>query len=375
MDDRYQRQIILPEIGRSGQERISRARVLVIGAGGLGCPALQYLTAAGTGTIGIVDDDVVSLSNLQRQVLYPTDSVGCQKVLVAKDVLARLNPDVQIETYSSRLSVANAGQLFSEFDLVLDGSDNFGTRYLVNDACVSNDKPFVAGSILQHAGYLSVFNWRDSDGVRGPTLRCLFPEPPDPVDAPNCALAGVLGSVAGIIGCCMAEEALKIIACFGEPLSGRLLRIDCATMRVESVQFTRLPDAGNHTVKNPSEYNRMNQCLPEGEGEIDYFDLLELLRRGRGTLIDVREAAERASGHIGGHHIPLAQVTKKLSGESHPLPLILYCASGARSQQARQQLLASGVFPESLVYSLSGGLRNMPAEISNELVTAANSIR
>ncbi len=239
---RYQRHLTLSGFGMQAQQKLKHARVLVIGAGGLGCPALQYLAAAGTGTLGIVDDDRVSLSNLQRQILYAEADIGTLKAVTAAARLSAMNPAIACQPYAMRLTAANALDLIRAHDLVVDGSDNFATRYLVNDACVLAGKPLIYGAIQTFQGQASVFNYQG-----GPTYRCLFPDPPDPMDAPNCAEIGVLGVLPGMIGTIQATEAIKVLTGIGEPLSGVLLIFDALRMRVQRVRFQRVPAAANVT--------------------------------------------------------------------------------------------------------------------------------
>lgn len=238
--DRYARHIILSEVGAAGQQRLKDARVLVVGAGGLGSPALIYLAAAGVGTLGVVDDDRVEPSNLQRQILYGSGDLGRSKADAARARLLEVNPLITVEPFAERLHAENAERLVAGFDLVLDGSDNFYTRYLVNDACVRQDKPLVYGAISRFEGQLSVLHARAGAGF-GPCYRCLFPEPPPPGTVPNCAEAGVLGLLPGVIGTMMAAEAVKLILGVGQPLVGRLLHYDALEATTFSVRFARNP--------------------------------------------------------------------------------------------------------------------------------------
>ena len=234
--ERYQRHLSLPSFGEAAQLRLKASRVLVIGAGGLGCPALQYLAAAGVGKLGVVDFDLVDTSNLQRQILFTETDVGKPKARVAATRLRSMNSHIEVIEVAERLTAENALGLFSDYDIIVDGSDNFVTRYLVNDACVMTGKPLVYGAIYTFQGQVSVFNFQG-----GPTYRCLFPDPPDPEDAPNCSEIGVIGVLPGLIGTLQAAEAIKVITGVGEPLSGRLLLLDALTMRQQTVQFSRDP--------------------------------------------------------------------------------------------------------------------------------------
>ncbi|RMI26214.1 MAG: molybdopterin-synthase adenylyltransferase MoeB, partial [Calditrichaeota bacterium] len=236
---RYHRHIIIPEFGIEGQQKLKAARVLVVGTGGLGSPLLLYLAAAGVGTLGIVDFDVVEDSNLHRQVLFNQQDLGMPKVEAAKKRLMALNPHIEVVTYNTRLTSANALEIIRDYDVVADGTDNFPTRYLVNDACVLLGKPNVYASIFQFEGQVSVFNYVDKNGEVGPNYRCLYPEPPPPGLVPNCAEGGVLGVLPGIIGCLQANEVIKVITGIGEPLSGRLLIFDALKFEVRILKFKR----------------------------------------------------------------------------------------------------------------------------------------
>ena len=235
--DRYRRHLSLPEIGLEGQRRLLESKVLLVGVGGLGCPAAQYLAAAGVGSLGLVDDDVVSASNLQRQILYSTADVGRSKIEVAQERLQALNPDVQVRLHPGRLDSSNALELFADYDVILDGTDNFPTRYLTNDACVLLGKPNVHGSIFRFEGQASVF-----DATKGPCYRCLYPEPPPPGAVPSCAEGGVLGILPGTVGLVQATETLKLLTGLGEPLYGRLLHYDALEMAWREFRLQKDPD-------------------------------------------------------------------------------------------------------------------------------------
>jgi adenylyltransferase/sulfurtransferase len=241
--ERYARHIVMREIGGPGQAALKAARVLVIGAGGLGSPALMYLAAAGVGTLGVIDDDVVALSNLQRQIVHPTEAIGMSKVASAADTIARLNPHVRVRTHAERLSAANALALVGQYDVVADGSDNFATRYLVSDACFLASKPLVTGALGVFDATLTTIraHERDAQGEFNPTYRCLFPEPPPEGTVPTCAEAGVLGALAGVLGALMALEVIRAIVGFGDSLVGRLLMIDARAMRFETLSYQRDP--------------------------------------------------------------------------------------------------------------------------------------
>ena len=256
---RYHRHLIIPEFNIEGQKRLKKARVLVVGAGGLGCPVLQYLTAAGVGNIGIMDDDIVDESNLQRQVIYTIDDIGQPKVKMAQKRLSALNPYVKFTLYQERLTSTNALSIVNDYDIVADGTDNFATRYLTNDACVLLDKVNVYASIYRFEGQVSVFNYLDAKGNRGPNYRDLFPEPPAAGSIPSCAEAGVLGILPGIIGSFQACEVIKIITGMGNPLSGKLVLFDTLTFQMKTIKVNRNPDNAingkNPTIKDLIDYD------------------------------------------------------------------------------------------------------------------------
>lgn len=340
----YDRHLILNEIGTAGQEQLKKARVLVIGAGGLGCPILQYLTAAGIGTIGIVDHDTVSQSNLQRQILYTHNDIGQSKALVASKRLTALNPFVTFEVYTEKLSVENAITLFEKYDIIVDGTDNFPTRYLTNDAALLADKPLVFGAIFKFEGQVSVFNYKN-----GPSYRCLYPKPPKPNEVPNCSEIGVLGVLPGIIGCLQANEVIKIVCGIGEVLSGKLLTYDALTMRQLVLTFQKTPAAQLKALETSYEFF----CgIPVVEEEIT----LETLQKDttKYNLLDVREIWEREAHHIGGQHIPLGELPARIEEVAVSKSLVVYCKSGMRSQRAIA-LLKEHHFPTSLI-NLKNGL-------------------
>ncbi len=238
--DRYARHLILPEVGGAGQQKLLAARVLAVGAGGLGAPVLLYLAAAGVGALGVIDDDAVDISNLQRQVIHASARVGRPKVESAASAIAALDPAIRVETHGERLTAANAARLFADYDLILDGSDNFATRYLVNDAAIAAGRTLVSGAVLRFDGQVSTF--KPHAGPDHPCYRCLFPEPPPPDSAPACSEAGILGAVAGVVGTLMATEALKELLALGEGLSGRLLLYDALAASTRTIRFRRRPD-------------------------------------------------------------------------------------------------------------------------------------
>lgn len=346
---RYARHIILPEIGTQGQEKLKRAKVLIVGAGGLGCPVLQYLTAAGAGRIGIIDDDKVEESNLQRQVLFSVADCGKPKAKIAKKKLQALNPNVHFVTYCLRLSAANALDIIKHYDLVIDGSDNFPTRYLVNDACVMLNKPLVFGSVFRFEGQVSVFNYKN-----GPTYRCLFPEPPE--DSPNCTEIGVPGILPGIIGTLMANEALKIILGIGEPLSGKLLILNALTLRNQIISFKR--NRESIKINELIDYeNFCNAPLQKTEGikSVSAVELRKMLKSKLDfQLIDVREEPEYLESNINGENIPLSYIEQNVHRISRNKKVIIHCKSGVRSRIAIDLLQKKYGFAN--LYNLAGGL-------------------
>lgn len=355
---RYQRHLTLPGFGKAAQLRLKSARVLVIGAGGLGCPVLQYLAAAGVGTLGIVDDDIVSRSNLQRQILFCDTDVGQLKAPVAAARLRAMNPTVSCDVHAVRLTVDNALELIGAYDLVIDGSDNFVTRYLVNDACVLTGKPLVYGALYTFHGQASVFNYNG-----GPTYRCLFPDPPDPRDAPNCAEIGVLGVLPGMIGVVQAMEAIKILCGIGEPLSGRLMIFDALEMSQQIVRFERVPARATVTELRAINYACEAQSAGVGDVSEDETTVETLQSRLSDGIplqvIDVREDWERALCCLDSVHVPLSDWTDgevdigKL-GLRPDVETLVYCKAGGRSLQALKILRDRYGFTNSK--SLRGGI-------------------
>lgn len=348
---RYHRHLILPEIGPKGQEKLLQASVLVIGAGGLGCPLLQYLAAAGVGKLGIVDDDKVDLSNLQRQILYTTQDIGQPKAIIAAAHLQQLNPQVQCIPFTQRLTKQNALQVLSAFDIIVDGSDNFATRYLVNDACVILHKPLVFGSIFRFEAQVSVFNYQD-----GPTYRCLYPEPPSPEEMPGCAIAGVLGVLPGIAGTWMANEVIKVITGVGEVLSGQLLLFNTLTLFQQIIRFPAIP--ANKHLQELGDYDIYCEqaATTPLTSEITAPALKEWMEQDRDLLLlDVRNEWEHEVFNIGGRNIPLDELAEKYTTLPTGKKLVLYCQSGTRSLQGCRLLQNKY---KGTVYHLSGGLNN-----------------
>lgn len=317
---RYDRQLLLPEIGIDGQQKLEKASILIIGAGGLGCPLLMYLAGAGIGHIGLIDNDVVDETNLHRQVLYHTSDIGKYKADVAADKLALLNPEIRISSYPIRLTSQNAAELIARYDLIIDGSDNFLTRYLVNDTCVLLKKTLIFGSIFHFEGQISVFNYEG-----GPNYRSIYPEPPLPDEVPNCGESGVIGPLPGIIGSMMANEAIKIICGFGEVLSGQLLIFDALknTSKLFKVGNQRNQKARKIEKVNELSIQTLEQWKTEG---VDY------------KLIDVREPDEYEAYNIGGINIPLHKLNNHLTTLSENQNIVFCCSIGKRSKIAVQLL-------------------------------------
>jgi adenylyltransferase/sulfurtransferase len=358
--ERYQRQVILPELGEQGQQKLLQAKVLVIGAGGLGCPVLQYLTAAGVGTIGIVDDDVVALSNLHRQVLYAVADIGTSKAATAARVLSGLNPDINITAHNTRLTTNNALGLMDDFDIIVDGTDNFATRYMINDACVLLDKPLVYGAISQFEGQAAVFNYPSKKNAEKINYRDIFPHPPKEGEVLNCAEAGVLGVLPGIIGGFMANETIKMITGIGELLAGQLLIYNALNNQV----YTMILAAGDNTRSLiPGDKAAFLQtdyiwlcAAPHSELEIDAHTFNDLLANEKtAAIIDVREPGEMPLvTEFATIKIPLGQLNNQTDLIQSDT-LILFCQSGKRSLQAANIL--SGIFGNTKkIYSLKGGI-------------------
>tara|TARA_R110002124_G_scaffold69439_5_gene186742 strand:+ start:256 stop:1335 length:1080 start_codon:yes stop_codon:yes gene_type:complete len=347
MNDRYSRQTVLPEITPEGQNKLSHADVLCIGAGGLGCPALLYLAAAGIGHLGIVDFDIVEESNLQRQILFSTDQTGQNKATAARDKLRALNPAIHITAHAEELNEANAEDIFSGYDIIIDGTDNFAAKFLINDTAVKCGKPLIYGSVSGFEGQVSVFNLQD-----GPCYRCLYPAPPQSY-IPNCAEAGVIGAVAGLVGTQQALQAIQIIVADESfaPLTGKLWMIDAHDMQTQCLTLPKNPSCSVCGLKKEQivlEYSSpvcgfISEVTPE-----------QALENKEAVFIDVREAHEWQAGHIAAaRHIPLSALSQNnIPDLPRDCDLILYCRSGKRSITAARILLAEGYLN---VYSMSGG--------------------
>jgi molybdopterin/thiamine biosynthesis adenylyltransferase/rhodanese-related sulfurtransferase len=361
---RYARHLRLNGFGESSQIKLKAAKVLVIGAGGLGSPILLYLAAAGVGTIGIVDDDQVDLSNLQRQVIFETVDTGKLKANTAAEKLRQLNPSLHIIPYQEKITSANAMDIIKDYDVLADGSDNFPTRYLVNDAAVLSAKPLVYGSVFRFEGQVSVFNFLNTDGSRGPNYRDLFPIPPSPESVPDCSEAGVLGVLPGIIGSIQALEVLKIVAGIGKVLSGRIFHFEALGMTSQTFILNRRIDNplnGEHpTIDKLIDYEAF--CAGEHPiNEITAADFYKL----RGTeqnfeLIDVRTAAEFSEVSIGGTLCPLEDIMDESFEAGQKLDknirLIFHCKTGSRSAKAIRQLINKYGFNRDKIYNLRGGI-------------------
>ena len=366
---RYSRHLILPEVGMEGQQKLKAARVLCVGTGGLGSPLALYLTAAGIGTLGLVDFDVVDASNLQRQIIHSTKDIGRKKIDSAEEKLSALNPAIKIVKHETMLTSANALDILKDYDIVADGTDNFPTRYLVNDACVLLGKPNVYGSIFRFEGQASVFATE-----AGPCYRCLYPEPPPPGLVPSCAEGGVLGILPGLVGVIQATEVIKIILGKGESLVGRLLLVDALNMRFRELKLRKNPECPvcgtNPTVTALIDYEHFCGIVPETPQEknlkngIPQLTVKELkARRDAGEdifLLDVREPYEVQIAQIGGKVIPQNDVPQRLAEIPRDREIVVHCRSGARSQRIAEFLKQSGY---QNIVNLAGGILAWSDEI------------
>ena len=366
---RYSRHLLLPEVGEEGQRRLKAARVLCVGAGGLGSPLALYLAAAGVGTLGLVDCDVVDVSNLQRQIIHSTRDIGRKKLDSAEEKLKALNPALNVVKHETMLSSANALDILRDYDVIADGTDNFPTRYLVNDACVLLGKPNAYGSIFRFEGQASVFAAKD-----GPCYRCLYPEPPPPGLVPSCAEGGVLGVLPGLLGVIQATETIKLILGKGEPLVGRLLLVDALNMRFRELKLRKNPECPvcglNPTVTKLIDYEQFCGIAPTTKEEqavkngIPQLGVKELKRRmdaGEDLFIlDVREPFEYQIANIGGKLIPQNDVPQRLAEIDRDREIIVQCKSGGRSQRIAEFLKQSG-YPK--VVNLAGGILAWADEI------------
>lgn len=374
--ERYSRHIIIPEFNVQGQTRLKNGSVLVVGAGGLGSPLLSYLAAAGVGRIGIVDFDMVDDNNLQRQVLYNIDDVGKSKAETAAAKVKALNPHIKVEIHKTKLDSSNALDIIENYDVVADGTDNFPTRYLVNDACVLLGKVNVYASIFRFDGQVSVFNLPNEDGSRGPNYRDLYPTPPPPGMVPSCAEGGVLGVLPGIIGSLQANEVIKVLSGIGDPLSGRMFVFDALLFETRILNISKDPD-NPLSGENPSitglidyeEFCGIGDKEEHPEAHVKEISVKELAEWRAGAkdfqLIDVRELYEYEIANIGGELIPLNTVLTKYENISRDKDVVIHCRSGKRSAKAILELEKSYGFNN--LYNLKGGILAFADEIDPEL--------
>ncbi|HEX7938239.1 MAG TPA: HesA/MoeB/ThiF family protein [Gemmatimonadaceae bacterium] len=351
---RYSRQITLPEFGMEGQRRLAEASVLIVGAGGLGSPAALYLAAAGVGRLGVVDADKVELSNLHRQILHTTADVGREKALSAQESLARLNPGVRVDAMTQRVNSSNAAELVGNYDLVVDGSDNYPTRYAINDACAAMGKPWVYGSVERFSGQVALFG-----ASGGPCYRCLFPDPPAPGSTPSCEEIGVLGAVPGVIGSLQAVEALKWIGRIGTPDGGRLLQFDLLNGQIRAVKVDRNPECpACGTGVRPAPLSARNPALPEDVAPAELAEILQLPNAP--MLLDVREHWEWAVSRLASATlIPMGELQGAVNSLDRSRPMVVYCHHGTRSAVAAQWLRAQGFRASNLL----GGIDRWSAEV------------
>ncbi len=362
---RYDRHLRIAEFGKAGQEKLKAAKVLVIGAGGLGSPLLLYLAAAGVGTLGIIDFDKVELSNLQRQVIFTEAQIGTNKAEAAKEKILALNPHIQIRTYPIKLTSENAFEIISHYEVVADGSDNFPTRYLANDACVLLGKSLVYAAVHRFEGQASVFNYRNQAGTLGPNYRDLFPVPPLPDSVASCAEAGVLGVLPGMLGTIQANEVIKIITGIGQTLSGRLFVLEAASFQTRSFTIRRNPqnplNGENSSITTLIDYEQFCGVRPTVSLQDDSIkslimsDLEKLIQEKKNfQLIDVRELEEYVTHNIGGELIPLREIEENIHKVARDKMVVIHCQSGIRSQQAIEILQEKYGFEN--LYNLEGGI-------------------
>jgi adenylyltransferase/sulfurtransferase len=355
---RYNRQLVLPELGLKGQQRLRESSVLVVGAGGLGSPVALYLAAAGVGTLGIVDDDVVEVSNLHRQVLHGTSDIGCKKTASAADAIRRLNPHVLVREHQERFNAEGADSLLEGYDVIVDGSDNYPTRYAVNDACARANKVWVYGSVEKFSGHVSVFG-----APNGPCYRCIFPEPPSPRSTASCEEIGVLGAVPGVVGSLQATEALKWIAGIGEPLVGRLLQLDLEHGEIRTIHFERRKDCPTCSARADEPSARSNGETMEAD--IEPAELAQRLVESQPLqLLDIREPWEWSIGRIGEPELlQMGELEGRVGELDQSRELIVYCHHGTRSSLAAQWLRSRGYRARNLV----GGIDRWSREIDSSV--------
>jgi len=345
---RYSCQLNLPGFDEEVQKKLLAAKVLIIGAGGLGCPAAQYLAATGIGILAIADDDTVSIGNLHRQILYTPAEVGKKKVLIATEKLQQQNPQIHIIPIEARINSDNALDILKDFDIILDGTDNFETRYLINDACVLLNKPLVYGAIYQYEGQVAVWNIANENGTRTPNYRDVFPEV-DAAQIPNCAEGGVIPTLAGIIGCMQANEVIKYITGIGEILAGKIIMFDAQTLQSRIIKIGNTSNTAITSIQATTN-------IPV----ISITDLKNKLDKNIYTLIDVRTEEERIQFNIGGKHIPIAILPENLLSLETNKPIVFYCASGKRSAEAVKMI--KKINPATEAYSLDGGMKTWMEE-------------
>lgn len=365
---RYSRHLILKDFGMESQLLLKQAKVLVIGAGGLGCPALLYLAAAGVGTIGIVDFDTIQLSNLQRQILFKTEDVNKNKSEVARTRLTELNPHLTIQSISKKITATNALEIIRPYSVVIDGSDNFETRYLVNDACIIEDKPLIYGSVLQFEGQVAVFNVK-RDGNYSCNYRDLFPQPPSPDQTPNCEQAGVLGVLPGIIGTFQATEAIKLITGKGDLLINKLLLFDGLSMEFSTIQIKNKNTRQSVTklIDYDDFCSQKRNTTSTAMKEITVQEFKELIASGNDfQLIDVREAYEYELCNINGENIPLSQIPHHIDKIDRAKKVIIHCKSGSRGNQAVLWLEKNHQFTN--LYNLKGGITEWATQYDKEMI-------
>lgn len=340
---RYSCQVALPGFGQKGQQLLQQAKVLIVGAGGLGCPAAQYLAASGVGTLGIADNDVISISNLHRQLLYTPADAGKLKVTIAAERLRQQNPDIKVVAHALKVTVNNVMQLFEQYDIVVDGTDNFDARYLLNDAAVISEKPLVYGAIYQYEGQVAVWNVLNQGGSRSPNYRDLFPQV-DATQIPNCTDGGVIPTLAGIVGCMQANEVIKYITQTGELLAGKLLTLDVQTMQSRVIKIGALTKTAITHLPEAIEVNTMTaQQVKAG------------LAAGTIELVDIRGSEEHEDFNIGGKHIPAYKLERSISDLDASKDIVLYCTIGKRSADVVKKL--KGIVSPLNLYSLEGGIK------------------
>jgi len=369
---RYSRHLVLPQFGVAGQEKLKEASVLVVGAGGLGAPVLLYLSAAGVGKIGIADFDKIELSNLQRQVLFNSDDIGKSKSLMAAESIKQLNAEISVSTINEKITSTNILPIISNYDIVVDCTDNFPTRYLLNDACVLADKILIYASVFRYEGQVAVFNNKKADGSYYPNYRDLFPEPPNPGLIVNCEEGGVLGVLPGLIGCLQANEVIKLICEIGDVLNGKLLIVDSLNLQQQIVQIPERKS--REKINSLIDYEefcglKTNKERYSGMKEMSVQELKSLKESGEDfQLIDVREDYEVETSHIGGDWIPIAEIPQSIGKISKEKKVIIHCRSGGRSGNAVQWLEKNHGFNN--LYNLKGGITAWAEEIDPDMEVA-----